>query len=151
MARAIQIATEEDSSQELLWVAIQSFLTAVANISKALWGQGGSLSAEREPLRLSLHVDDSSPIKATSMRNNFDHFDDRLDTWWATSKNHLHFDYLVAPGWSVGGMDATDVFRWYDPETTEVIFWGDKYPLATILAEVVRIGEIAEIEASKPY
>ncbi len=84
---------------------VQGFLTAVANISKALWGPKGKRAQERAPLRATLKVDEASPLKPTSMRNNFDHFDDRLDTWWRTSVNHNSTDYAIAS-------DATNFVDW---------------------------------------
>jgi hypothetical protein len=44
--------------------AIQSLLSSQANISKALWGEGGSKTKERAHLRASIDVDDSSLIQA---------------------------------------------------------------------------------------
>ena len=66
-------------NQDVFWASIQNCLTAVANISKAMWGQGGKYSKERKPLRDSLGVGNNSPLKRTSMRNNFEHFDERLE------------------------------------------------------------------------
>lgn len=71
-----------------LWIGIQNLLNAAANVSKACWGQGGKLSKERKPLRDSLGVKASSPIRKTGLRNNFEHFDERLDDWWMKSKHH---------------------------------------------------------------
>jgi hypothetical protein len=62
--------------------AIQNLLNAAANISKACWGTKGKLSVEREPLRDSIGVTDASPLQEVNMRNNFEHFDERLDRWW---------------------------------------------------------------------
>jgi len=63
------------------WIAIQNILGAAANISKALWGAGGRHSEEREPLRASLQVDDTSPLRDVATRNHFEHYDERLDKW----------------------------------------------------------------------
>jgi hypothetical protein len=79
------------------WIAIQNILTAAANISKALWGQGGKFAKEREPLRSSLQVDDTSPLRNVVMRNHFEHHDERLDRWWDTSESHNYLDMSILP------------------------------------------------------
>jgi hypothetical protein len=71
--------TLKTKDTESIFFSLQNFLTAGANISKALWGQGGRLHAERKPLRDSIGVHDSSALRAVNMRNNFEHFDERLD------------------------------------------------------------------------
>src|SRR3954462_2619007 len=50
-AAASEIAMEGPAR---MWAPMQAFLTAVANISKALWGQGGKHADARAELRASL-------------------------------------------------------------------------------------------------
>ena len=139
------------NNQDIFWASVQNCLTAVANISKACWGQKGKYAKERELLRVSLGVDDNSPIKATSMRNNFEHFDERLDYWYATSPNRNHVDYMIAPPGMVQGVADTDMFRVFDPDTADVVFWGKTYPLKSIIDEVRRLHPVAVAESSKPH
>jgi hypothetical protein len=124
------------------WHPVQAFLSATANISKALWGQGGSLTAERRALRESLGVDDLSPLRHTSMRNNFDHFDERLDEWWRESAQHLYVD-LNFGAFANAYTEQRDVFRNYDPATGELTFWGERYDLPAVAAEIRRIMPLA--------
>lgn len=86
--------------------ALQNLLNAGANISKALWGSGGKRAKQRKPLRDSIGVADDSPLRAVAMRNNFEHFDDRLDKWWETSKRHNAVDLTIAPRSAVIGVDS---------------------------------------------
>lgn len=106
-----------------VWVSIQNLLTAAANVSKALWGQGSGFAVQREALRDSLAVTDTSPLKAVSMRNHFEHYDERLDRWWATSANHNHLDMSIMPPSTVQGLADTDMFRVFDPTTSDLVFW----------------------------
>jgi hypothetical protein len=136
----------------LTWSAIQNLLTAAANISKALWGQGGKLAVEREPLRASLGIADTSPLREVAMRNHFEHFDERLDRWWDTSANHIYVDMAVGPrGRTVSGPAESDMFRQFDPTTGEVIFWGERFNLQEIVSEAERLLPIVHAEASKPH
>jgi hypothetical protein len=147
-ARSRAIALELPSR---LWAPMQSFLTAVANISKALWGQSGRHATKRAALRASLGVTDPSPLAVTSMRNNFDHFDDRLDTWWTKSVSKNSVDFFVGDVASaIVGVSTDEMFRSYDPATGDLVFWGDRYNIPTVVAEIERLMDAANREASKP-
>ncbi len=135
----------------MVWGSVQGILNAATNLSKAFWGQGGSLDSVRQPLRASLGVKGDSPLQPTSMRNNFDHFDDRLDEWWQASKARNHLDQAVMPPGAVQGIAQADMFRVLDPSTVELVFWGDRYNLREIVQEAKRILPLAEAEAAKPH
>ena len=151
MAAEVAQGAVNSGNQDVFWASIQSCLTAVANISKALWGQGDKLAAQRKPLRDSLGVAEDNPLRPTAMRNNFEHFDERLDDWYATSTNHNLLDYMIGPPSMVAGMADTDMFRVFDPTTAELVFWGKRYPLKTIMEEVQRLRPIALAESDKPH
>jgi hypothetical protein len=128
-----------------VWYPIQSFLTAIANISKALWGQHGDSPKrvrrrkEREPLRQILGVDDSSPLWSTDMRNNFDHFDERIENWQGG---------FVDLGWGnpdqYVGFRLDQQWRNFDPTTLEVLFWGERYDLPLIARHVASLRGAAD-------
>jgi hypothetical protein len=65
--------------------ALQNLLNAVANISKVCWGQRGKATEIRRPLRESIGVADTSALRTTTMRNNFEHIDERITEWWNES------------------------------------------------------------------
>ena len=145
---AVRDSESRQNGMIRMWFAIQNMLNAVGNISKALWGQGGGRSAERKPLRDSIGVTDMSPLRLPDMRNHFEHFDDRLDHWWDTSRRHNYVDLNV--GLAVGGVEDDDTFRNYFPQTGEVVFWGERFDLRLIAEEVQRILPKLRQEAEKP-
>ena len=149
-AEAAQQALNE-RKQDAFWAHVQSCLTGAANISKALWGQGDKFAAERKPLRDSLSVGDDNPLKPTAMRNNFEHFDERLDDWYAKSANHNYLDYMIGPPNAVAGLAEGDMFRVFDDTTGDVVFWGKRYSLPAIVREVRRLYPVARAEADKPH
>jgi hypothetical protein len=62
------------------------------------------------------------------MRNHFEHYDERLDEWWAKSPDHHNIaDMNVMPVGSLPNFDELSMFRQLDPTTMEVVFWGDKF------------------------
>jgi hypothetical protein len=126
-------------------------LTGSANLSKALWGMGGSKAAQREPLRQSLGVSDDAPYKLTRMRNHFEHYDERLDQWWETSSTHNSLDKMIGPPSAVVGLSDRDRFRVFDPVTGELIFWGESLHVPALVASVAELLPRAESEASRPH
>lgn len=119
--------------------AIQNLLGAAANISKALWGPRGSKSTERKELRDSIGISDTSPLRQVTMRNNFEHFDDRLDKWWVESPRHNCADLILGPAGALGGLDEIDMFRIFDPASTDVVFWGQRFNIQALMNEVDQI------------
>ena len=138
-------------NQDALWVGVPILLTGAGNAAKALWGQKGKLDAERAPLRQSLNVDDTSALKDVDMRNNFEHYDERLDRWWNESPSHNHLDRMVGPPGGGAGLDDLDRFRVYDPTTNDIVFWGERFNVQAIVTELERILPIAEHEANRPH
>lgn len=140
--------------QNQLWIGCQMFVVGAGNVSKAMWGQPKKrkiLAPARQPLRDSLETDDSSVLYEVGMRNNFEHYDERLDRWWAESKSHNHLDRMIGPPSMVMGIDDIDRFRVYDPTTLSIVFWGETFALQPIASECERILPLAEREADKPH
>jgi hypothetical protein len=82
--------------------ALQNLLAAAANVSKAFWGTadkkyGNRRERERKPLRDSIGLKDNSPLRRVKMRNNFEHFDERLDEWFLKSEKHTYMDHNIGP------------------------------------------------------
>lgn len=143
-------AAVEARDHDSLWVGVQIFVTGSANITKALWGQRQSLAAERKPLRDSLGVRDDSPLHALStLRNHFEHYDERIDRWHETSQAHNFLDRFLGSPESVAGL--ADIERFRDPATASVYFWGERFDLQPIAKEVDRLLTIAKAEADKPH
>jgi len=137
---------------ERIFYALQNILNAGANISKALWGQGGKLTAERKPLRDSIGISDDSPLREVTMRNNFEHFDERLDRWWKESTRHNHADHFIGPkDRMIVGIEAIDMFRMFDPQTKDLTFWGQEFNLQRLIDEIQLILPKLEAEADKPH
>jgi hypothetical protein len=131
-----------------IFYALQNILNASANISKALWGQRGKFASERKHLRESIGVNDESPLRNVTMRNNFEHFDERLDRWWKESKQHNMADFNLG---AIGGIAEIDSFRCFDPRTSDVSFWGQNFNVQNLIDEVCRILPKLEAEANKPH
>jgi hypothetical protein len=140
-----------DRFHNTLFFAIQNLLNAAANISKAFWTQGGRRATDRQPLRDSIGISDTSPLRQVTMRNHFEHYDERLDEWWRDSRHHNHADFNMGPRDAVAiGFDDIDIFRNFDPTTTDVVFWGETFNLQALVEEVERILPRLRSELGEP-
>jgi hypothetical protein len=129
------------------WVSVQNALSAAANISKGLWGQSGTLTQEREPLRDSLGITGDSIFNTTTLRNHIDHYDERLDRWYENSQRKIFVGFNI--GISVGGVDPTDMFLNSDANGNEVTFWNDCYSLADLRKSLETLLPVAAREADQ--
>jgi len=122
------------------WYALQGFLIAAANLSKLFWGSRGNKELERLDLRKSLGVTDDSPLRDPDLRNDFEHFDTRVEEWFAKSKDRNFFGRTIGPHSAVvGGGPVEERFQWYDPGTGVVTFLKHSVPLPAVKAAIIRI------------
>lgn len=133
----------------LTFYGIHNLLNAAANVTKALWGSGKThpRAPARKPLRDSLGVTDSSPLKTTRVRDDFEHFDERIDHWWDTSISRNFVDMNV--GIPLSGIDESDKFRDFNPATMDVTMLGQVVNIRELIDEARRILEPAERESQK--
>jgi hypothetical protein len=132
---------------EGVFYGLQNFLSSGANISKALWGPGGRFAEQRKPLRDSICIADDSPLRQVTMRNNFEHFDERIDKWWEESTRHNFLDTHIGV---VEGFEDIDRFRQFDPRSGELSFWGQRFNLQELVNEVQSILPRLEAEIFGP-
>jgi hypothetical protein len=155
---AIRAAGEVDAGldnndRDRIFYSLQSLLNATANVAKALWGpcKKPDIAARRKPLRDSIGVTDDSPLRSVKMRNNFEHFDERIDKWWKNSTTHNSIDYNIATrGGIQADTDPLDWFRNFDPQTTQLYFWGQELNMRELVDEIQRIVPKLQEEANKP-
>ena len=62
-----------------------------------------------------------------NVRNDFEHFDERIDSWIINSKRHNYADKNIMPVGAISGLDPKDNFRQYDPKTKILYFAGREY------------------------
>jgi len=67
------------------------------------------------------------------------------------SHHHDHADYMVGPSTMISGIEPTDVVRHFDPDSGDVIFWGEHYNLSQLVEAVRTLLPIAEAQASLPH
>jgi hypothetical protein len=131
--------------QRIVWFGLQGILVSAANASKLLWGSRKEPVLEaRRPLRESVHVADDSPLSSRKLRNDFEHFDERLERWFAESESHGYLGRNIGPPDAILIEDKApaDQFGHFDPSTGIVTFWERSRSLNEVVKEADRILQI---------
>lgn len=152
------ISATQDLNKALLtnnidaaFIALQSLLVASANLSKLFWGSAGKKEAERQPLRDSLTVANDSPLRDPDLRNDFEHFDSRVEMWFVMSEHRNFLGRMIGPRSSIVGLATGDRFQEFDPQSGTATFWDHSVDLNAVMREVNRILPLALTESSKPH
>ena len=120
------------NDMDRIWCAAQGFLVAAANVSKLLWGSGQSEPDGRKALRQTLGVPDESPLASRTMRNHFEHFDERLESW-VESSTGMFVDSNVMSGRPIGGVPSEAYLRNLDKRQWTLTFAGETYHLTPVV------------------
>lgn len=139
-----------------IWYSIQGVLVGVGNISKLLWKSSSYSPKERRvpgrhvELRKVLSVDDDSPLKDRTFRDNLEHFDERLESWATspTARHSVDLGFGVVPG-QHGDIRAGAYHRNFDPETFTFYFRGDSYELLSVVEAVRELQRKAKAEVER--
>ena len=142
------VGANAKTGDPFLWLSL--LLNCAANVSKLLWGVNEARAAERGRLREHFQVAEDSPVKARTLRNHFEHFDERITDWARPRPDgprRFFADQLIggpagprtiAPMLFTGGASPTDAFRYYD-RGGFVIFRGERFEITPIIAELRRL------------
>jgi hypothetical protein len=144
MQRRIQAAVTRQ------WAGLQTITSAAANISKLLWGSGGRKEGQRQQLRDRLSVPDDSCLKSTDLRNDFEHFDERIEVHYAGTDARGFVGRNTVPV-ELKGQAAEELasFGQYNPASGDLTFWSNSVNIPEIEAEAARLLPLAQEEALK--
>lgn len=143
-AKLAQMAWESLSSAVSsveYWAAIQGILSASANISKILWPVSKKRKARGIRLRELLCIDKNHFLADRSIRNSFEHYDERIEDWFEKNDTATYCDLALeakAPGLL---MPPTFSHRYYDQYTHELKFRDQKINLRELLSELALLKE----------
>jgi hypothetical protein len=130
-----------------IWFAIQNLLTAVANVSKLLWGDFKTEALERKPLRDTLAVGEASPIKTRVIRNHLEHIDSRITEHFGPDYSGVVVTRYIGPSAALPVGSEEEWFHHFDYQTNEVTFRGDSVSLQAVVNEISRVLPLAQMAA----
>lgn len=127
---------------------IQAFLVAVANISKIL-SPNKKYESRGEKLRKMLQIPINSPVLNRNFRNDFEHYDERIESWASSSKRKIISDMNISCGSfsAIPNLDPTDCMRNLnisrDRENLTLTFHSASYDLTMTMHAVKELCEKA--------
>ncbi len=142
--------------------AIHSFLAHTSNTSRLFWpsvpARRHSEQAHRyaarlstldrvqraEALRDAFALVDDSPLRARTLRDHLEHFDERMDHWRTTSVRQNMVNDMIGPLNAIQGIEPSDMFRCFDPGSKSFIFRGETFDLQSLATEVGRVHTLAQ-------
>lgn len=96
-----------------------------------------------------LSIDETtSLLKKRDPRNHLEHFDERLEEWYATSTHHNIIDVSIGPPNIVSG--PIDFMRYFNTTTFAFRFRGDEYEITPIFNEIKSLLQKVDNELDKP-
>jgi hypothetical protein len=156
----IEQRVDEDFFQHAL-----DLIHHAASVSRIFWPPGGrnKQSTKRahkrgQNLRDLLNLQGGHPVQNRSLRDHFEHFDERLDDWAENSKNRNIVHKLFGPRSAVGGdsIQDSDIIHHFDPATKIFGFRGEHFDiqeLASGLDDIYKktVAKIDELNANKSF
>lgn len=137
--KAYVLILTNTANHDELFSAIHHFIIHVSNVVKLLQPNAKDDNDFRKYRAISIRraypaIPEIKP-KDIGIRNDFEHFDERIDSWVINSKKHNYFDKSIgntSPIQAVSGIDVKDSFRWFDSKTMTLFFCGKKYDLKSL-------------------
>lgn len=131
-----------------LWFGLHGFVTATGNVSKLLWGQGATHNRRRARLRELLQVSNESILSDRDIRNDLEHFDDRLETWAKRTEHYNILDRFVGPVSAFGDLfgdlfGPNDCLRAYDPNAKTLTFAGNSLDIQAVTDALATLEPLA--------
>ncbi len=123
------------------WSAIQSILSASANVSKILWPARDNRKARGDYLRDSLNVEEGHLLSDRKIRNSFEHYDERIEDWFEEHESSVYCDLALEA--HVPGLLMPSKFshRSYDQYTCDLKFRDEKINIRELLSELAKLRE----------
>ncbi|WP_293367808.1 hypothetical protein [Nevskia sp.] len=123
------------------FVHAMALVHRAAAVSRVFWPPGAKDKRLRQRsqrrgdlLRNLLGVTPNHAIQSRTLRDHFEHFDERLDDWAERSKNRNIVKQLLGPRSAIGGdaIEDADIIHNYDPATKVYAFRGEKFDIQAI-------------------
>lgn len=134
------------------WFILQGILIAAANLQKLFWGSGGRKKGQRQGLRELLEVSDESCLHDPDLRNDFEHFDERIEHRIAEQGQTGYIARNIGPAGEdfLCGEEPHTRFGHYDPATGDLSFWAHSVNVFEIVKEASRVLELVQAETMRP-
>lgn len=129
---------------------MRNIISQAASVSRIFWPPRAfdkdlhKISQKRgEYLRQVLNIDDSHPTKNRTLRDHFEHYDERLAQWSEESQNKGIVVMLLGKREIVqgSGINDKDIIHHFDPGTNIYAFRGEQFDMQEIISGIFDINE----------
>jgi len=126
------IVNNIDSDQVEIWSCIQSILIGTGNVSKILWPVRKEYKSRGAKLRKTLKVEEDSILSDRTIRNSFEHYDERIDDLFNEHSPIVYRDLEMNPSMSVFGHKTANN-RGYNSINNTLIFRENSIDLNAVM------------------
>ena len=84
-------------------------------------------------LRVLLDIDENNALSDRSLRNHFEHYDERIEDWLSTTHSSVYVDQIIGSPPGFLRDFPQNAHRSYDPSTQMLKFRGESMSLESIL------------------
>jgi hypothetical protein len=140
-SKLAEMAGEELSNASTpleFWSALQSILFASANVSKILW-PGKKRKARGEYLRVLLGIEDKHMLSDRSIRNSFEHYDERIENWFDERETAVYRDLVLEACLTDPSMTSRVSHRSYDQYSFVLKFRDESLNIKELLTELATL------------
>lgn len=120
---------------------LQNIVVQGAAISRYFWPVRKPHEARGELLRQAFNIGDNNPLKNRDLRNEIEHFDERLDTYLVDGFVGYFFPEYFGPQPESDGVPA-HIFRAYHTDVGVFCLLGKEYRIKPIADEIIRINDM---------
>jgi hypothetical protein len=151
--------TDPEWRQAQLFRSLHSFLTHAAVVSRLLWpgaprrrrGEDRESHNRRkaqavsrgDQVRLALSLKEERPADQRALRDNLEHFDERLDDWVLNGSRVRFEDRRLGPPGRLLSPEQQDVMRWFDQTEGSFYFRGERFDLKALAAWIKEVRGLA--------
>jgi hypothetical protein len=119
----------------------QNIILQGAALSRYFWPAREAHELRAEQLRLAFNVDENCPLKSRSLRNQMEHFDEKLDEYLHKGAFGVFLPCYFGPDTS-GDKISHHLFRAYFTDTGIFQILGERYAIEPIVEEIIRIHKL---------
>jgi hypothetical protein len=86
-----------------------------------------------EKLRKLLNIDESNLLSDRKIRNHFEHYDERIETWFKNQSSAVYRDLAMNPSMYNFGNRFANTHRGYNSFDNTIVFRGESLDLGAVL------------------
>ena len=137
-----RVETDPDIDSEALLSSLQNIVIHGAALSRYFWPARSGYERRAEFLKSALQVTEDSPLKSRDLRNQIEHFDEKLDAYVSDGISGNVFPAYV------GRLPIGDIplhmFRAYYVDVGIFEMLGKRYDVFSLANEIARIHDLLE-------